>query len=110
MTIELAKQLRDADFPFGISDISFPSIDPIVTVGQEKFIRFDDDKDTWYLLPTLSELIAACGDSFGILVKETHPEHLWEFHARKRHGDYSCWGLTPEEAVARLWLALNKKS
>ena len=59
----------------------------------------------------LSELIDACWDRFGQLVKnyddwsagggkmEGVDEIAWEFEAR---------GNTPEEAVAKLWLELNK--
>jgi hypothetical protein len=71
-------------------------------------------------LPTLSELIEACGDKFESLYKvygitasakssgkaggyeaiavqvNEFSEHQWE------------WGKTPEEAVAKLWLSLNK--
>lgn len=63
------------------------------------------------LLPTLTELIAACGDQFGFLllnaengmwlarsvgIEPIHPEFSGHHH-------YD----TPEEAVAKLWLALN---
>src|SRR3990167_4174878 len=64
--------------------------------------------------PSLSELIKACGDGFRML--ERHPvTGLWLTH--KSH-DIEVWSMqvgkelkygTPEEAVARLWLALQRK-
>jgi len=66
--------------------------------------------------PTLSELIEACGEEGfrltqmargwlaekGEVYFSGNMVHRFE-HAEYKHGD------TPEEAVARLWLALNKK-
>lgn len=62
----------------------------------------------------LSELIEACGDDFESLVKR---EEDWAAYVTEDayKGDcvYDCCGYrigsTPEEAVAKLWLALNKK-
>jgi hypothetical protein len=59
-------------------------------------------------LPTLSELIKACGSKTFWLFTEgdiewnamlTHPSEPGEIG----------FGPTPEEAVANLWLALNRK-
>lgn len=97
MTNELAKKLYKAGF-LGI-----------------KFS--DEDTNTGYKYPTLSELIEACGDRFGCLHWNgdggeytnviTHEEKTWLSIRRDRmtfgHGD------TPEEAVAELWLKLNEK-
>ena len=74
---DLALELKEAGFP------------------QTHFGRFIDCAD-----PTLSQLIAACGESFA---------HL----ATHKKGEWDCnWGAaigsSPEEAVARLWLTLNK--
>jgi hypothetical protein len=62
---------------------------------QRHFGRFLDCAD-----PTLSQLIEECGEHFA---------HL----ATQKKGEWDCnWGAalgrTPEEAVARLWLALHK--
>lgn len=92
MTYELAKELKDAGFP---------------QTGKGNFYGGDGSAlggttiDVVYK-PTLSELIEACVD-FQSLIKRSSIE----FEARG--SDDRCLGLTPEEAVARLWLALNKK-
>lgn len=106
MNYELAKQLKDAGFPQkgAGSKIANPHA------------HDDDESVEITYAPTLEELIEACGDRFLGLLK---------------HDDKSGWtalkngdvlflkdfsenpdlmlGSTPEEAVARLWLALNKK-
>ena len=53
--------------------------------------------------PTLSELIEACGENFGSLDKQ-HDGWL-----ASANFDQSCFAKTPAEAVARLWLALQKR-
>lgn len=90
MKYELIKKLKDA----GLGDGSFGFIDgtkvPILS-GL-----------------SLSELIEACGDSFeGLTMEHSHTGNEWNalaFHLGQ-HGH----GKTPEEAVANLWLELNKK-
>jgi hypothetical protein len=63
-------------------------------------------------VPTLSELIDACADNFEQLEKVVNDlgafeaGHKWQAVAQFNH---TC-GATPEEAVARLWLTLNRKS
>ena len=98
MNYKLAKELKDAGFPV------------------EWFIF------SWRY-PTLSELIEACGDEFLELLKgyrtaKDYPFVGWKAWstseaAKKRDNDDDGYiagrGKTPEEAVARLWLALNKK-
>lgn len=59
----------------------------------------------------LGELIEACGDEFQSLLKfgDIHPiGGIWEAYSTR---GYKVYGLadTPEEAVAKLWLELNKK-
>lgn len=100
MTYELAKELKDAGFPQTRRD---------ATINAD-----EGDGVQPLMLPTLSELIEACGEDFDSLDKT--PGHIssvkWlaktNYGTRKppEHG----YGATPEEAVARLWLALNKKS
>lgn len=86
MTYELAKQLKDAGFekkngaPIFIEDDVFP--------------------------PTLSELIEACEtwiDVYGYKDNWSASTETAMDNKNIHHGS------TPEEAVARLWLALNKK-
>lgn len=84
MTYELLKQLHDAGFPLS---------------GYTG----------------LSELIEACGDGFHLLraVREFEGgEDMWSAtnlpdNAIGNH--IARLGSTPEEAVAKLWLALNEK-
>lgn len=56
-------------------------------------------------IPTLSELIEACGTLFSLIsrggdIKDRGIE-MWEAYAKSKYGQ----GRTPEEAVANLWLA-----
>jgi hypothetical protein len=53
-------------------------------------------------VPTLEELVEACGDSFGGLVRRTN------WIAMNKDGVIYRGGGTPIEAAARLWLALQK--
>lgn len=57
--------------------------------------------------PTLSELIEACGDNLYALYRHYGS---WQAHSNSDQWDTEIAdGATPEEAVARLWLELNKK-
>jgi hypothetical protein len=62
--------------------------------------HFEDLKQG-YVVPALSELIDACGDE-----KEFHLNKLEGF-CQARKNNQIGEGSTPEEAVARLWLALQ---
>jgi hypothetical protein len=110
MTYEFAKELRDAGFP----------MKNVAEVPEEFFVVNQDV----YKLPTLSELIEACGSRFGSLINmKDHAadttidwsEFNWvaiaprlnKYHKFRSRTERS--GPTPEEAVAKLWLALNKK-
>jgi hypothetical protein len=54
-------------------------------------------------LPSLSELIEACGEDFYTLTNLT-----FGWKARKDSDGWVCGdGNTPEEAVGRLWLSLH---
>lgn len=100
MNYELAKELKDAGFPQG-------------GVNRERGFNIDTGEPIMY--PRLSELIEACGEPFYSL----HAADGWdgkEWFASLNHdsrkliaSNAKCSGKTPEEAVARLWLALNKK-
>ncbi len=89
ISYELAKKLKEAGFPqkdYRLECRDLPN-------GTAPIMFY----------PTLSELIEACGSKFGALL--VGPGILWtasgnglEVHAGN-----------PEEAVANLWLELNKK-
>ena len=96
MDYELAKQLKEAGFP----DISWFSL---IVNGSTDEIR--------YQMPALSELIEACGDEFLYLKKYLAGDgHQWEASGNTKIGEYDMFfvGKSPEEAVAKLWLELNK--
>ncbi len=66
------------------------------------------DRDNLIYIPTLSELIEACGEGYFILEKQGDKWRAEYPHQTLRLlvGEY---GSTPEEAVAKLWLEINKK-
>jgi hypothetical protein len=112
MTYELAEQLKDAGFPQS-------SFTPTSCRCMDNTIEKDGTwvcgcKDEDYLkVPTLSELIAACGEEFILEKVNSGGLHSWTagtFIDRNGEIEYAQTAETPEEAVAKLWLALNKKS
>ena len=119
MTYELAKLLKDSGFPQD-KELHNKIGEGVGICKCERFgfvdIREDCNckaKDIAYQ-PTLEELISACGDEFGFLY--LNPENgMWL--ARERgiepihpelngHKHYE----TRKEAVAKLYIELNKKS
>lgn len=103
MTYELAKTLQDMNFPY--SKALHGAIKPD---GSARTLG--DPEDGIYVIePTLSELIEACGDKFMSLC-------LWNSGTwtaqgktpRKGFIDEEFGGKSAKEAVAKLWLALNK--
>lgn len=95
MDYELASELRDAGFPqTGKGNRIGPS-DNLIWRSSDRVYN-----------PILSELIEACGNEFDNLSRFCPTGTPW-FQARGS-GKLEN-GSTPEEAVARLWLALNKK-
>lgn len=104
---ELAQQLKDAGFPQDIPEWrSGPDIG-LVDDTQKPNMTADEIEATFVYDPTLSELIDACG------------EHFFALSAPIERKGYENWvasggtkmqkGPTPEEAVAKLYLALNEK-
>ena len=90
MDYEVAEKLMDAGFP---------------QVGKGSSIG-PPDKLVWrsgdrVYVPTLEELIEACGENFCALHK------LHDGWLATASSDQSCYAKTPAEAVARLWLALQ---
>jgi len=88
---ELAKSLMDAGFPQIGKGSSIGSPDKL-------FWRIGDR----VYVPTLEELIDACGENFGSLDKR-HDGWL-----ALTNGDDHCFEGTQAEAVARLWITLQK--
>lgn len=108
MTYEKAKELKDAGFPQG-KTLAIPKDSGILDSDGTLYLP----KEPVYI-PTLSELIEACGEDF-MLTNECGQWEAWSgsVSSMVRMGEsgakYECTGSTPEEAVANLWLALNRK-
>jgi hypothetical protein len=80
-------------------DAGFPQIGKGRLIGSpDKLIWRSSDR---VYVPTLEELIEACGENFGSLDKR---HDGWLASANYAQG---CFAETPAEAVARLWLALQ---
>lgn len=111
MTYELAKELKDAGFTQelkeNVSDCVYydPLGQILVASGAEATLG-----DGFVKKPNLSELIEACGRGFFSL--EFNPyDDKWKWRANMRNegdGTIDPYGKTPVEAVAKLYLALNK--
>jgi hypothetical protein len=99
MKYELAKQLKDAGFP---QDANYGTYFYNEAKGK---VFIDENVEglslpTYVRLPTLSELIEACGDDFAAL----HKQRDWIADGKSITG----WGATAEEAFAKLWLAIRR--
>lgn len=110
ISYELAKQLNDASFPFTACGVlnSYSGDIPVCSLCGQKGFLFHGKH---YAFPTLSELIEACGNGFrelkrAIMVNTKKP--VFRAVDNKNLSTYPF--PTPEEAVANLWLELNKKS
>lgn len=103
---ELAKELKDAGFPQG-----GPKEPHCVQCNElALYTRCYDHEKEYVFHPTLSELIEACGETLQSLYNCGSAG--WEaIREDDKYGDSKGFekGSTPEEAVARLWLALNPK-
>ena len=107
MNYELAKKLKDAGFQFNsyvpvlANDINGNPIE----IEENVVDRF----------PTLSELIEACGEEFKHLgrfeqeISNSSPSHYTVWYV-VGHTIPKVEAKTPKEAVANLWLRLNKKN
>jgi len=94
MNYELVKELKDAGFPFDFTES-----------------KMGDDT---YTFPNLSELIDACGDGFSLYKRPKNKGWCaWLINTSpdmsEPHHELKEYGKTHKIAVARLWLAINKK-
>lgn len=104
LTYELAEELKDAGFP---------------QEGNGEYVEDVGNYDEMGMTvvtyaPTLTELIAACGEKLRYLQRVENGGWVAGTYDSHESGvglpDSNVWkGDTPEEAVARLYLALNKK-
>lgn len=116
MNYELAKELKDAGFlqqsGSYISETSRSGAWDSVE-GIEDFEKKIGGKEHWAYIPTLSELIEACGDKFHRLEKGDDEDsangNYWLAYTSFDEAGLVAQGATPEIAVAKLWLALNRK-
>jgi hypothetical protein len=107
ISYELAKQLKDAGFPQA-GHGGFATISPTREENMRVLVGEEPQRDRAYI-PTLEELIQACGDKFWSLERDLDPDEIWGAYPANEIGDGPpAFGSTPTEAVARLWLALNK--
>lgn len=98
MNHELIQQLRDAEFPY---------LEKYTSLRDFLYVPKPDGAIKKISVPTLSELIAACGKGSFTLNSTEIRGHNNSWYAEIK--EYSEVGSTPEEAVARLWFALNQK-
>ncbi len=138
MNYELAKELKEAGFPEpkdwenkyayclgNLKDFEHQfcnstlqlihnDSDECGLVGDSSSHLFDENK--WLYVPTLEELIEACGE-IPLMIHSTMfdhdkngPSETWIWYAGDIMEIHKGKGATPTEAVARLWIALHTKS
>ena len=98
----LAKQLSDTGFPQNLGGGQMISV-------SGGLAPFEGD----FYVPTLSELIESCWtDSHNFTLQTTNDSKKWGACTDWGNGYDDDWeyGETPEEAVAKLWLALHEKT
>ena len=110
MNYKLAKQLKDAGFP---QETTRYYLEDEFENGEIGFSK-GEWNNARIAYPTLSELTEACRDKFRNLsyTEVKGGERLWFASGEyiKDEEYYQTAGYnTPEEAVAKLWLELNKK-
>lgn len=115
ITYELAKKLKESGFPQNMNCVQYfgkkdDEGELILTFGG--FLPDPSEAES-LALPTFSELIEACGDSFSSLhlVAIGFKACGWDENGNEEHRmrNFEEVGSTPEEAVANLWLALQNK-
>lgn len=105
ISYELAKKLKDTGFPQDYHDCIGDS-KGLCACNDERIIRD-------VTIPTLEELIKACGGNFHALIHTVDggincDKEFWSAGETSLAKDWHN-GETPIEAVANLWLELNKK-
>ena len=91
----------DYDLAESLMDAGFPQIGKGSLIGPMKKLVWRSGDRVY--VPTLEELIEACGMNFGSLDKQ-HDGWLASANC-----DQTYFAETPAEAVARLWLALQQR-
>ena len=104
MDYSLAKELKEAGFPQHANKPSYMG---------SRLMAVNSDNTDYAFPPTLEELIEACGEAYFNLQYITTDDEGWMASKYPgQPGKYKSVGYcrTPTEAVARLWLALNRSS
>ncbi len=107
MNYELCKQLKDAGFP----QKNIEGLRTVFSTEDGEFTKYPRYDKPYVYIPTLSELIEACGmPSVAGFVSCTNGEWYASLKTKNEYGmEYEGKGKTPEESVAKLWLKLKKK-
>lgn len=108
MKYELAKKLKEAGFPqetdyyFDSQGVSGNGGEMIFDIVYKN--KLPEKEYFRYAIPTLSELIEACGDDFRDLIRyKANDTVMWCVH-----GHNSQWtGFNPIEAIASLYISLH---
>jgi len=112
MTYELALALKNKGFPQELKDVVSENIyfdsNKEIVIGA--FVE-SEVSEKMVKVPTLSELIEACGEEFKSVTRAYNAEGNVEWYAEGEDitvptNDQLGYS-SPEEAVARLWLALQ---
>lgn len=93
ITYKLAKELKDVGFSQQLN-------------GGKYYPSREDTRN--YYIPTLEELIEACGGQ--MLQLNNWMPRCWNVVGVIKESIEDFEGKTPSEAVARLWLAINTKN
>lgn len=122
ITYELAKELKEAGFPQDKPTAIYDSEGDLYTVGEVDVSSVtpgtfytqgcgccSDDVFMDVRVPNLGELIEACGDGFAGLIRRGNKWDAGEGSDVIPTSEVQCRYSSPEEAVAKLWLKLNKK-
>ena len=127
MNYELAKQLKDAGFPLNKCNRKEEEIflKTVMELTLDDYLKcgYFVVNSELYRIPNLEELIDACGDAFLGLHKSYTNIDKFEWYANTHTHPCDCgkeeckgynWehetGKTPTEAVAKLYLELNKEA
>lgn len=112
MNYKLAKQLKEAGFPQESLWTERDQEPSRYYNDNGKRIRYRHfESDTDIKIPTLSELIEACGDRFKSLARSIKGDFFVAEDAEENIDECVAFqtGKTPEEAVVNLWLKLHVK-
>ena len=109
MPHSLALELKKAGFPQGEGNYYVGEELWDETMQSDYEVPNTPKRSTWVYAPSLEELIEACGEEFHHIMHENLLAKLDTWVAGAKRYGVQTTGSTPSEAVALLWLSLNKK-